>query len=202
MSENADALNPEAVEASKVTDVATEVVKQPTVEELVALRAKDAELIEKLRKFEKENKGLAEKAKREADAALAEQGKYKELYEAQVEKLTALETKARNSLVDAALDAALKEAKAKSASTVKKLIDRTAISVEDDAVDAASIAAQIEALKISDPVLFIQERQADPAANPVKRAGEGDPIGGYEKELRACKTPQQINAVLAKYGKV
>lgn len=195
---NADALSEVKVTEAQVEADATTEVKAPTVEELLAKSAKDAELIEKLRKFERENKGLAYKAKMEAEALAIEQGKWKELYEAQVEKLSQLETRQRDAIVNAALKEALKEAGVKAESTVLKLIDKKAISVDDDVVDTASIKAQIEALKLSDPILFTKEREGKAAT--VARAAEGTPVGGYQKEMKACRNQAEIEAVMAKYS--
>ena len=183
-----------------------EAVEFKTVEEaLAAFKATKAELdklsknLEQSRKEEKFSKGELKRLKDELEKAskndaLAElQGKY----EAEVAARTALETKIRNKLVDTALEAALKEAKAKSISTVMKLINRDDIKLENDEVDAKSVAAVIEKLRKEDSVLF------DEVETPsVKRAAEGAVTGGYEKEIRAAKSQKEIEEVMRRYGKM
>lgn len=163
------------------------------VEQLEAEQAKNAELLKKLRKFEKENAVKAEDA-------LKEQGKWKDIAEAHAAKLAELETKFRDRALTGALNEALKESKAKSISTVMKLIDKSLIKVEGDEVDAKSIQAVIKGLKESDPILFDIEEK--PTAPPVKRASEGAPISGFEQEIKACKTAKDIENVMRKYGKL
>ncbi len=163
---------------------------------------KNADLLKKLRKFEKENK---EKAEKEA----IEAGKYKELYEAAQTKLSDIETKVRTQVIDGALKDALTEAKARSMSTVMKLVDRSKVVLnEDGSVDPKSLAEMVKGLKVSDPILFGDETTATAAevrtvvVPPLHKAGEGNTTGGYEKEVRAAKSPQQIEAVMRKYGKL
>lgn len=158
--------------------------------EMEAEIAKNAELLKKVRKYEKENKEKAEQA-------LQEQGKYKELYEAELARRGELEAKVNNALIESALDSILKEAKVVATATALKLIDRSQIVVEDGKVDVQSLKQQVEQLRKTDPILFTNV--AGPAP---KKPGEGDPTGGYEKELSAAKTPQQIYAVMKKYGKM
>lgn len=180
---------PEGTKTETSTDVKT------AEERLAALEAeltKKEELLKKVRKFEKENKEAAEKA-------LAEQGKFKELYEQEVNRRTEMEGKMKASAINAAIQEALKESGAVSVTTVSKLIDREQIGFDGDVVDAASIKAQISALKTSDPVLFTEPAKPVP---PVKKAGEGDVVGGFEKEIRAATTQKQIEAVMRRYGKL
>lgn len=140
--------------------------------------AKNAELLKKLRKFEKENK---EKAEREA----IEAGKFKELYESAVTKLTEVEQKIRTQAVDSALKEALTDAKAKSIPTVLKLIDRSKVEVlEDGSVDPKSVANLIKELRVSDPIFFdeasTEASQRTVVVPNLHRAGEGR---GLNKEI-------------------
>jgi vacuolar-type H+-ATPase subunit I/STV1 len=158
-----------------------------------AFRERD-ELKTKLKTFEDE------KTKSEAEL-LAEQGKFKELYEKTTEKLTQVETTLRNKAVDSALKDILQKAGARSVDTVSKLIDKSKVGIGDDySVDANSIQAQIEELKKSDPILFgVGEGNNLP---PAKRPGDGVPNAGFEQEMRAAKTQKDIELILAKYGKI
>jgi hypothetical protein len=153
-------------------------------EDLTGLRSKLAEqekLIEKLRRHEKES------LKKEQDA---------------LTRANELEGKWRDRLVNGALEAALGDAI--NLKTALKLVDKSAIKVDGDAVDAESIKTLVEALRTESPELFKTpvEDKKEPQAPSVKRAGEGDPIGGYEKEIRAAKTAKEVEAVLRKYGKM
>ena len=177
-----------------VVDTAEAVVTgedlQAQLDRLQAEFDKNKVLLKKVRAFERENKEAA-------DAALQEQGKYKELYEAELTKRNELETKISAKLIDGALTSALSAAKVKAVSTVMKLIDKSKITVENDEVDISSIQAQLKDLKLTDPILF-DTGEETPA---VKRATEGTPVGGYEKELRGAKSQKEIEAVMRKYHK-
>lgn len=162
--------------------------------ELKAEKVKDAELLKKLRKFEKENKDAADKA-------LLESGKFKELYEAEKLARESIEGKVKSQTLDSALKAELANVKAKAPDTVLKLLDKSAIQWNDDgSVDTKSIQKALKDLQKSDPILFEEEVTTETPA--VKRAGEGDVVGGYEKEIRSCKTAREIETVLRKYGKM
>lgn len=118
-------------------------------------------------------------------------------YEAEVAARTQLEAKSRAKLVDAALENALKDAKAKSVSTVLKLINRDEIKVEGDEVDAKSVEELISKIRKEDPILF------DEVQTPsVKRAAEGANVAGFEVEMRAAKNHKEIEQVLRRYGKM
>lgn len=196
---------------STETDTTTEVVDEVKVEtpegekteakelspvekelaELKAQQAKDAELLKKLRKFEKENK---EKADKEA----IEAGKFKELWEQEKAAREAIESKVKAKELDSAIRAELANFKAKAPETVLKLIDKAAIQWKDDGgVDTKSIETALKALKKSDPILFEEEQASTPS---VKRATEGDVVGGYEKDIRAARTQKEIEAVMRKYN--
>lgn len=158
------------------------------------LSAKE-ELLHKVRKFEKENKEAAAAAEQK----LAESGEFKQLYEAEATKAAAWQAKYTNSLVDGVLSEQLKAAGAVSVTSVAKLLDRSKIVIADDKVDTESVASLIQELKTSDPALFASATKPVP---PPKKAGEGDPVGGFEKEIRAATTQKQIESVMRKYGKI
>ena len=199
---------PDNVRTDVQVDGETTQVESPkfnSVDEAVsALTAKIAEMetlnrnLEQSRKEEKFNKAEVKRLKAELEKltsndALAEiQGKY----ETEVAARTALETKIRNQAIDSALTAALTEAKAKSVSTVLKLINRDDIKVEGDEVDAESVKAVIEKIRKEDAVLFDA-----PATPSVARAAEGAEVGSFEKEIRAAKSHKQIEEIMRRYGK-
>lgn len=154
----------------------------------------DAELLKKVRRYEKSNKQAAEQA-------LLEQNKYKELYETVNERAVKLQEKIKTQAINQALDNILKEEGADAPNTVKKLINYSLIEVDDDGnIDVSSIDAQIKELKKSDPILFKREK---PTAPPVKRATDGTPTNGYEQELKAAVaagSQKQVYAVMRKYN--
>lgn len=156
-------------------------------------KASNDELLKKLRKFEKENKS---KAEQEAIS----KGEYKTLYEEQTAKLADLEAKGRDRVIISALHDALKDSGAKSISTAMKLIDKSQIKLDGDLVDAKSISKLVKELKESDPTVFEEETKI--VAPSVKRSTEGNPVSGFEKEMRACRTQKEIESVMRKHGKI
>lgn len=186
-----DVTTPEGTTATPASTATPEEIQQK-LEQLTEELNKKEELLKKVRKFEKENKDAAERA-------LAEQGKFKELYEAEVQKRAELEGRMKDSAINSALNEALKDSGAASIATVMKLIDRNKIGFDGEKVDTDSIKVLIKELKTSDPVLFAEQPKPVP---PVRKAGEGDVVGGFEKEIRAAKTQKQIEDVMRKYGKL
>jgi uncharacterized protein (DUF885 family) len=194
MDENtvADAENqtttPDGVTESKVSH--EDVLKE--LESLKAERAKDEELIKKLRKFEKENKARAEAESKAKEEALKEQDQYKELYEQLIGKM-------KEQKVESALDSVLGEMKAKSTKTVKALVDKSQIQFDGEEVNTKALKELVNGLKKEHSVLFEEDA---PVAPSVKKAGESDPVGGFEKEIRAAKSQKEIESVMRKYGKI
>lgn len=193
----------ETVEENVETTVETEETKtEPTLQQLQEqlltvqseLAAKE-ELLHKVRKFEKENKEAAQAAAKK----LAEQGEFKTLYETEKEEKATWQAKYTNVLVENVVHEHLKQAGAVSITSVAKLLDKSKIVIADDKVDAESVKSLIEELRTSDPALFVHETKPVP---PPKKAGEGDPVGGFEKEIRAATTQKQIETVMRKYGKL
>jgi hypothetical protein len=169
--------------------------------------SKNADLLKKLRKYEKEN--LA-KAEREA----VEAGKFKDLYESAKEKLTEMETKIRTSVVDSALKDALTEAKVKSIPTVLKLIDRSKVELlEDGSINPKSVESLLKELRTTDPIFF-EGTQAVGTSEPattqrtvvvpsLHRAGEGQVKDSFTRELGAAKTMAEVRNVWKAYqGKI
>lgn len=144
----------------------------------------------KLSKFEEE-------AQQREATALAEQGKYKELYEQANQKITALETARKDGLVSSAIKDVLKEAGARSVETVMKLVDKTSVEFDEAGnVKVDSVKSIVDGIKKSDPILFGTPVETP----PVKRVTEGPVEGSFEKEVAAAKTPEQLKAIMAKYA--
>lgn len=143
-----------------------------------------------------------EDAKAASEAALlAEQGKFKELYEQTQQKLVALESTLKNKAVDAALKEALQKAGARSVDTVAKIVDKSKIVLGDDySVDLSSLQSQIDEIKKTDPILFGPGEGNN--LPPAKRPSDGVPQAGFEQEMRAAKSQNEVMAVLKKYGKI
>ena len=143
-----------------------------------------------------------EDAKASSEAALlAEQGKFKELFEKAQQKLTSIQETLKTKAVDSALREALQKAGARSVDTVAKIVDKSKIVLNEDYdVDPNSIQSQIDELKKSDPILF-----GPGEANnlpPAKRPSDGVPQAGFVQEMRAAKSQKEIEAVLKKFGKI
>jgi hypothetical protein len=155
-------------------------------QELEANRA----LIKNLRKYEKSYKEENEKA-------LAEQGKWKELYEATQSEVSELKNSLTNIKLESVLDKLVGESGAKNSNTVKRLIDRTAISFsEDGSVDAKSIQKQLIDLQKADANLFGRGEEETPKP---KKAQQDAATSSYEIEITKAKTQAEVNAIYAKY---
>lgn len=151
-----------------------------------------SELVKQLRKYERQQKEEKEKL-------LKEQGNFKELYESTLDKFNSLKGQLLNTNINIAIEEVAKSSGVKSISTLNKIIDKTAISVDENGVvDLNSVKDLIKSLQTSDPLLF---ELADVKTPSVKKANEDTPVSSYEVDLRKAKTPQEIEAVLKKYGK-
>lgn len=153
---------------------------------------KKSELVKQLRKYERQQKEEKEKL-------LKEQGNFKELYESTLEKFNSLKGQLVNTNINLAIEEVAKSSGVKSISTLNKIIDKTAINIDENGnVDINSVKDLIKGLQTSDPLLF---ELADVKTPSVKKANEDTAISSYEVDLRKAKTPQEIEAVLKKYGK-
>lgn len=165
-----------------------------SIEDAIAEMNKLQKNLENSRKGEKFAKSELQKLKEAAEGAAELQSNY----EAAVQRANELETRFRNTAIDGALKSALTEARAKSVSTVMKLVNRDEITVnEDGTVDTESLNAMITRLKADDAILF-----EEPQIPDVKRSTEGQVTGGWEKEIGAAKSQTELEAVLRKYGKM
>lgn len=195
---SADANN----EASNVQPTSPFKTVEEALSEIEKLKSINKEVISSRDQLKTRLRGFEDEQTQREQALLAEQGKYKELYEKRESEFSALKNTLKTKAVDSALREILQKAGARSVDTVAKLVDKSKVTVneEDFSVNSADIEAQIEELKKTDSILFgIVEGANLP---PVKRASSGEPQAGYEQEMRACKTPAEIQNVLRKYGKI
>lgn len=192
---------PEGADGKESSGTQQQLSLEQALQKITTLETEVADgrkLIEKLRKFEKENKERAERGE-------AETGKYKDLYETERAKH---EQYVRDATIDGVLKDTLVAAGAKSIPTVLKLIDRSQVSLNDDgSVDPKTVQKHVDALKASDAYLFGDAPQEPGATKSVAvpsrhRAGSGDPAPGYEQEIRSAKSHVEIEAVMRKYGKL
>jgi hypothetical protein len=188
-----------AAEAQQTTDTPQLESEASKIEALTTELEKSKELVSKLRKFEKENKSALE-------AAIADSAKYQQRFSDTVSELDKLKSTVRSKVLSESIEKALIQQGAVGIGTAAKLLDTTTIEFSDDVtVDTASLEAAVEKLKQSDPVLFGSRDDQSQVPKPtveVKRAAEVDPVGGYEKEIRAAKTQKDIINVMKKYGKI
>lgn len=163
--------------------------------EVEALRqelSQSRELIKNLRKYEKSYKDENEKA-------LAEQGKYKELFETERARADELSSALKNTKIESVINDLIKSSGAKNSKTVQRLIDKSAIQfAEDGSVETKSIQSQLVALQKEAPELFGLSSEETPA--PKKPSGDTTTLT-FEAEVAKCKTQKELDAVLAKYGK-
>lgn len=167
---------------------------------------KQTQLVEKLRQQEKHNQGIAKEvgAKNLEDALRALQsgyGKEVDEWKTKFETLNSEYSNLKENVKSRELDSVLKDVLTKSnvkdINTTLKVIDKTKVQwTEDGQVDATSLEVIVNELKTTDPILFNEVQIPD-----VKTAGQGTPIGGFEKEITACKTQKEIEAVLKKFNR-
>jgi hypothetical protein len=187
------------------TEQVTQATEGPkTLEEAMALienlKGINKEVISGRDKEKQKLKQFETEQQQREQALLTEQGKYKELYEAQQAESAKLKTGLKTKAIDAALKEALQKSGARAVDTVSKLIDKSKIEIseEDWTVDTTSIQAQIEEMKKTDPILFgLGEGTNLP---PVKRPGDGSTTSSYKTEIAAAKTQKEVDAVMKKYG--
>lgn len=151
----------------------------------------NTELLQKVRRYEKENKKAAE-------AALSELNKVKELYNQKAESEAAVKNKLREITVDQVIKEIIVEAEGKSATTVFKLLDKSKfIFDEEDNLDPQSVKVQIEELKKTDPILFGKEQITPPTP---ARSTEGTPVAGLAQELAKCRSTKDLTDICKKYN--
>jgi hypothetical protein len=181
---------------------------EPAVD-LQALQAqidKQSKLIEKFRQQEKTNQEAAKEvgAQTLLDAiAKLREGGAKEAEEWK-SKFTKLEdehktfsTTVKGKALDSALSEALAKAGAADVKTALKLVQRDSVTIgEDLAVDAESITKAIDALKISDPIMFAQTKLPD-----IKLSTETGGTDVFKDEVANAHTIDDLRKIAAKYNK-
>lgn len=170
-------------------------VLETNFQEAVSTRDKAKE---KLRKLE-QDLGDASAVKQQYESLFSEKGQLLQKLEEIQTEYNNFKTTVQSEKVNAVLNTALEAAGAKSVTTVLKLIDKSKIEFDEQGqAKAESIDVLIKAVQESDPILFGTEL-IDPG---VKRAGDTSSEGMFDKEIKACKTQQEVENVLRKYGKM
>ena len=170
---------------------------EEALKEIERLANINKEVIETRDKTKEKLKAFEQAQEETARKALEESGKFKELYEAELAKRTAVESSVRERELNTTLRSELEKVNALSIETVLKLVDKSAIEFnEDGSVKVDSIKAVIKELKKSDPILFGGEKAPEP-----KRAGDGENANTFDTDIRKAKTQKDVMAVLKKYGR-
>jgi hypothetical protein len=180
-----------AADAAKTADLATK-----TAEEQIAALREERQVLIKVR----------DSAKRKA----REQEK---LAEERLLIATGYKEKLVTKVVSDSLKQTLVDAGALSIDTALKLIDKNKVKLDDDFnVDMESIKELVEAMRVSDPVLFkakesVKEDGKKEAAtqlqNSLARAGEKATIeSAYKTAINNAKSTAQIEAVMKQFGKI
>lgn len=179
--------------------------------ELEGLKAEVLKLVSERDNFKsrlREAESVAQSAKQiqaSLDEALAEKARIANEFTGFKETITKKE-------VDRHLTTALEAAGAKSISTVKKLLDTSKIEFEDGQIKEDTVAAAINALKETDPVLFGEvsdDQKKDqsgtttdklPAPSIKVPAAGVNTHSAYETEMKAAKTQQDVEKIMRKYN--
>ncbi len=179
----------DATPESQATEQGTDVgAAEARIKSLEAELAKANDILAKARKGEK----YAKQSKQELEQRVAElesQGDWKAKYEQLVQREN---TRA----IDAALSKALQDAaKPESLNAALKLIERAGIEVKDGQADAKAVEAAVLKAREDFPSLFVEVKTPAPV-----RAAEAAVTSGYEKEVRAAKSIEEIEAIARKYS--
>lgn len=150
----------------------------------------------KLKELEDEKAALEESKKKEA-------GEYKSLFESEREKNLKIAQEFKEGLLDTQLERAAVEAGCTNLGVLKKLTSDYGEKVKFDEkfrADPASMTAYISHLKdtYKDLNLFKAPVKGVQDAGTGGSPDEGD----YLKEMKACKTQAELNAVMKKHGKL
>lgn len=120
-------------------------------------------------------------------------------------ELNALKEGVKSQSINSTLQAALEASGAKAPGTALKLVDKSKLQFDEAGkVTEESMLAAIKEVQDSDPFLFGESVvEAGKIKMPdVRRAGESETQGAFDKELQSATTHKQIEAVLRKYGKL
>lgn len=199
--------NPAQGDESKALDGDKPLSLEEALAQIEHLRGINKEVIESRDKVKSKLKSYEDEAQQQQAQLLEEQGKYKELYEAQQEKARELELKLRTAALDREIDQSLSEIglAPEALKTAKSLVDRSSIKFDNDNIDKSSVADAIEQLKKEHAVLFNIKRQTP----DVKRPNVDTDQSTYEVELQRIranpKSPtarKELEQLRAKYGKI
>ena len=188
----------DAVKGTEITlEQALDKIKvlETNFQEAVSTRDKAKE---KLRKLE-QDLGDSVSLREQYDSLFSEKSQLLQKMEEVQAEYNNFKTSVQSEKVNAILQTAIEKAGAKSVGTVLKLIDKSKVEFDEQGqVSTDSIENLVKAVQESDPILFGAEL-IDPG---VKRAGDTSSEGIFDKEIKACKTQQEVENVLRKYGKM
>lgn len=182
--------------ASEAETLRTELLKVTQERDSAKKKARDFEAAAK----------QADQWKTQAEQALTEKSNIHAQFQS-------LQKQVRDKEVNQHLTTALEAAGALNVGGALKLVDTSKIEFgEDGNVKQDSVAAIVNAAKASDPWAF--KELEDPSKKgttsgstttgqppSVKGAAQASTNGAFETELRAAKTPTEVDTVLKKYGK-
>lgn len=149
--------------------------------EVARLRNTNADIARSRDEKKEELRKIKDKQQAADDEAKKEQGRYKELYEAELGKNETLLDKLRKQSADTILSQELAKAGAVAVDTALPLVNRDKLVFDDnDNVTPESVVDAIAEVKEKHGLLFGGEKPQIP--NP-KRAGDGSSTDGYLDEL-------------------
>lgn len=177
----------EAEKAKSEDEIKKYLKDSDAVKELIAERdryfGESRKYLNEINKFEKA-KAEAEKAKKDAeDAALAEQGKYKELAEKQKAEAERAKAALDEAKVDFEIQVRALEAGAVDPDEIKVLIDRTGIKLAEDGKTVEGVSMAIEKLAKAKPHLF--------GVTSPNVGNDKKPLLGTPRNLEEKLTPQE-----------
>lgn len=185
---------------------------EQALEQLQVVQANYKDAVSSRDKTKEKLRKLEEKAAEfeNFDKIVKEKTKLAEQYELVSTDFNNLKNQIMEQKIAGALETAIKDAGAKSVSTVMKLIDKQKVQFDEQGnLVADSILGAVKEVVESDPILFgeVEAKKEEGSQLPgfqdpgVKRAGTSDSQQtAYEKELAAAKTADELKAVLRKYN--
>ena len=196
----------------------------PATGDVAALQAKIAELESKHTQAILERDGAKARARELEQAgkgpdpkllenALTEATTWKTKYESLNTEYGTFKTQYTDEKITQALSTALGAAGAKSVSTVLKVVDKSAVKLDDKGqIVASSIEELVKAVKESDPILFgeaeVPNGQAQSTTTggssskvvlPVKPAGEGQGTSAFDAAIAEAQKKGDMKAIQRLY---
>lgn len=171
--------------------------------EVERLRIVNKEVIDSRSDAKSKLKAIEEEADKVKQQELTDQGKFKDLLEAEQLKTAGLESTIRDNAINSALLVALEEAGVSSNKTAMKLISLEDIVVENGTVDSKSVVDAIATLKTEHEILFTTVKKAP----TPKKADEEEPSVGFEAEMTKAvnsgsATRATLDTIRAKYNRL